>query len=330
MMTSSWSLSAPLRSAAFRSAVLVAASLTVLPACSNEDGTQAQGAGGSGSGSGAGAGSSASGSDSSSSGLLTSSSSGSNQEGCDAAARSVYLLTKERALLRFDPATLLIEEVGTLDCPANGGPAVPIATPFSMAVDRSGTAYVHYNDGSLFSVDVTTASCTSIGFELNQLTAFLRFGMGFSTDGVGSSNETLYLSSYAPGDGLAVLNTTTLGMERLGFYNGGVEAPAELTGTGDGRLYGFFLTTPVQIAELNKQNADLTNVVELSQIDIGNAWAFAFWGDDFWLFTAPNGSTSQVDRMHRGSQVTETMIDDVGFLIVGAGVSTCAPLEPPK
>jgi hypothetical protein len=63
-------------------------------------------------------------------------------------------------------------------------------------------------------------------------------------------------------------------------------------------------------------------------VDIGSAWAFAFWGGDFWLFTAP-GVASRVDRYRPSDGSTVTMKSNVGFNIVGAGVSTCAPLTSP-
>jgi hypothetical protein len=63
-------------------------------------------------------------------------------------------------------------------------------------------------------------------------------------------------------------------------------------------------------------------------MDIGTAWAMAFWGGDFWLFTAP-GVETRVDRYRPSDGTTVTMISNLGFHVVGAGVSTCAPLQPP-
>jgi hypothetical protein len=67
----------------------------------------------------------------------------------------------------------------------------------------------------------------------------------------------------------------------------------------------------------------------LPSVQIGDAWAFAFWGGDFWLFTSPTGPTSKVDRYRPSDGTTTTMIPDTGIKIVGAGVSTCAPVVPP-
>ena len=55
-----------------------------------------------------------------------------------------------------------------------------------------------------------------------------------------------------------------------------------------------------------------------------------FEGNEFYLFSAPGGMTSRIDRLQRGAAQVEPVLDDAGLVIVGAGVSTCAPLEPPQ
>ena len=62
----------------------------------------------------------------------------------------------------------------------------------------------------------------------------------------GSSNETLYVAdtdeSGTSGRGLGKIDLTTLTLTRVGDYSGALRGlGAELTGTGDGRLFGFFL-----------------------------------------------------------------------------------------
>ena len=47
------------------------------------------------------------------------------------------------------------------------------------------------------------------------------------------------------------------------------------------------------------------------------------------LFTAPNGS-SEIDQYQWSAGATNTVKQDLGYVIVGAGVSTCAPTAPPK
>jgi hypothetical protein len=40
--------------------------------------------------------------------------------------------------------------------------------------------------------------------------------------------------------------------------------------------------------------------------------------------------TLQIDRFDPATNQTVTVVPDVGFTIVGAGVSTCAPVTPPN
>jgi hypothetical protein len=55
----------------------------------------------------------------------------------------------------------------------------------------------------------------------------------------------------------------------------------------------------------------------------GSAWAMKFWGGSFWIFL--DQSVYQVDR--NTPDVINLKISDTGRTVVGAGVSTCAPLH---
>jgi hypothetical protein len=58
-----------------------------------------------------------------------------------------------------------------------------------------------------------------------------------------------------------------------------------------------------------------------------SAWAFAFWGGDYYIFLQGDlDSSTNVWKMTATGSVTK-YIPDTGFRIVGAGVSTCAPLS---
>ena len=57
------------------------------------------------------------------------------------------------------------------------------------------------------------------------------------------------------------------------------------------------------------------------------AWAFAFWGGDFWIFLAKGSETSTtVYQIDGASGAIKSTTPASGRLIVGAGVSTCAPV----
>jgi hypothetical protein len=67
-------------------------------------------------------------------------------------------------------------------------------------------------------------------------------------------------------------------------------------------------------------------------VSTGGAFAFSFWGGDFWFYTATESTPSKVTRLETsGYNSLTTAKDNVGnFRIVGAGVSTCAPTAPPR
>jgi hypothetical protein len=250
-------------------------------------------------------------------------STGSGSSECSDASKLVYVVGSGNELYSFSPPTLAIKQVGEINCVAQGG----FGTPFSMAVARDGTAYVLFDDGKLFAIDTTTAECKATSFVPNQLPGFDLFGMGFSTNPGDPNSETLYVASF-DGAGLGTIDLTTMKLSMIAPYDL-VSDPGELTGTGDGRLFGFFLSTPVKVAEIDKTSAKILSIAPQPTVDIGGGWAFAFWGGDFWLFTAPSQFTSQIDR-YQPSTKTTTKVAEVPFKIVGAGVSTCAPVEEPK
>ena len=108
---------------------------------------------------------------------------------------------------------------------------------------------------------------------------------------------------------------------------------AELTGTGDGRLYGFFTTQPnATLAEIDRAKGSTSNDKSLDGVNTGNAWAFSFWGGDFWFYTSDGVNPSRVTLLQTSASgaISVAKSDVGGFRIVGAGVSTCAPTAPPK
>ncbi len=250
-------------------------------------------------------------------------------DGCLDESRLVYVVSSENDLYSFEPAKLRFTRIGTLQCQSGG------ALPNSMAVDRTGTAWVNYDDGRIFKVSTRDASCVATDFAVNQHDFGKRFGMGFSADAKGSTAETLFVSNLA-GLGLAKVDTTTLELVPVGQYSGDL-APTggELTGTGDARLFGFFQTSPATLAEITKTTAATPEAKPLPSVETGTAWAFSFWGGDFWFYTADTsldaGDTSRVTRLKAATDNSlSVVLENIGFRIVGAGVSTCAPVTPPS
>ncbi len=298
-------------------------SLLGLFGCSATTGTNKVGSGGSGGtiGLGGAGGSAASG------GLGASGGSGGGSGAhCSKAAQYVYVIDNAGELYRFDPPTLQFTTIGLVDCNSQ-------FTPFSMAVDRNANAWVVFDDGHLYKVSTIDASCTPTSFTPGQQ-GFKTFGMGFSTNGPNSTQDTLFVTnsdfSNPATSGLGTIDTQSLLLTHIGAYDQ-LTTRAEMTGTGDGRLYGAFEGTPYVVAQIDKTNAHIISQAPQNPIQYApntSNFAFAFWGGSFWLFVGPGTSTDvfQFDPTAK----TTTKVKSVAFEIVGAGVSTCAPVKPPQ
>lgn len=242
----------------------------------------------------------------------------------DADATLVYVVTDQNELFSFFPPSGTFKQIGRLVCPAPDG-----TTPFSMAVDRQGVAYVVFNDGRLYRVSTATAACVSTSFRVGQQ-GFSTFGMGFATDQAGPT-ERLFIAGDGRGGaarGLANIDLTNFRVNPIGAFSPPIER-AELTGTGDGRLFAFYTkNTGVGsfVGEIDMGTARVLSESPLGQVELGQGWAFSFWGGDFYLFTAPDGPSSRVTRF-RPSDGSITVVGSVATTIVGAGVSTCAPAQ---
>ena len=62
-----------------------------------------------------------------------------------------------------------------------------------------------------------------------------------------------------------------------------------------------------------------------------NAWAFAFWGGKFYIFVTAqtdifSSPVSSVRVIDRATGAASTALSNLPTPIVGAGVSTCAPV----
>jgi hypothetical protein len=189
-----------------------------------------------------------------------------------------------------------------------------------MAVSRSGTAYVLYGDGELFRVSTRDASCQPTTFVLGQNGFSKVFGMGFASNAP-APGETLYVIS--SGDGvLASIDTTTFALTPVGFG----PASAELTGAVTGALYAFFsnaLPQGTHIASLDKSTGAIQDDITFT-LPFNEGWAFAAWGGVFYTFTGTGALSTVVNRIDPtvGSLVQAAKLAEV---VVGAGVSTCAP-----
>ncbi|MCA9633292.1 MAG: hypothetical protein KC766_36825 [Myxococcales bacterium] len=244
---------------------------------------------------------------------------------CASGAEWIYLVDSNNVLLQFRPDSLTLTPIGNLNCPSSAGD-----TPFSMAVDRDATAWVLYQSGNIFHVDTSSAACSATSFQPGQA-GLDNFGMGFVSND-DDDGESLFVAggtSVTVGNAtLASIDTQTLQLSTIGQINGW----PELTGTGNGQLWAFSPnTTPPTIQRLDKTNGSVAESFNVNQLTGSpSAWAFAFWGGGFYVFLqrALENSTN-IWFFDPGTQSLTQAVNNTGYRIVGAGVSTCAPLTPP-
>src|SRR5580704_8605619 len=105
----------------------------------------------------------------------------------DAGSTFIYVISEMNNLYSFYPPSAELKLVGTIACPS-------ASTPFSMAVDHTGIAYVVFQDGQLFRVSTATAACEPTPFVTGQHGFTTNFGMGFSQD-TSDAGESLYVAS---------------------------------------------------------------------------------------------------------------------------------------
>jgi hypothetical protein len=242
------------------------------------------------------------------------------------------VLDQDRTLSSFNP-TLLgsasgpFVDLGHISCPAQTA-----AEPFSMAVDRNATAWIVYDSGELFTVNVKQLPLTCVKTSFARQNGVAQFGMGFVSNSAGSSDETLFISGSDFNSSLTTTKFGTLGttppytVSVLGTLTG---AP-EISGTGDGKLWAFFPNvSPPQVSQLSKTNGDVLSGFFAQQLSgVPRAWAFAFWGGDFFIFLERESDAStNVWRMNGLTGALTNVVPSSGRRIVGAGVSTCAPLQ---
>jgi hypothetical protein len=239
---------------------------------------------------------------------------------CVGRSRWIYTLDESGMLSTFNPTDRSYADIGLLTCPASWG------TPFSMAVDQKAVAWVEYSSGELFRVDTATAACSATSFQVDP--DLSNFGMGFvfqPTTGV----DTLYVAG-GPAYGsvpstLGIISFPSLALTRVATITFG---DPELTGTGDGELWGFapsFIsaTGVTTLAQIDPRTGAVLKSWEYPSIATsGASWAVKFWGGSFWLFLG-----ASVYEVPRATGVVSTAVDFPGRNIVGAGVSTCAPVQ---
>ena len=262
----------------------------------------------------------------------------------------IYVVDQDYRLLSYDPRKVGTAEdpftlIGNLDCPASSTPVpgwVGGVTPFSMSVDRNGTAWVLYTSGEIFHVDIRDASCAATSFQPSQSAngTWHLFGMGFVTDEAGGTTERLWIGggnadAQATPRLFGYIDPGTMQITGVGQIGATSEYAPEFTGTGNAELFAFFPgTSNAFVQGVDKSNGGAVgNQMSVGALTGGvSAWAFAHWGGSFYVFVTTGDGlftpfNSQVRRVSAAGGAPETLAENLDYVIVGAGVSTCAPTD---
>ncbi|MBZ5714113.1 hypothetical protein [Nannocystis pusilla] len=248
----------------------------------------------------------------------------------------IFVLSDDAELWKYFPETNNFTMLGQIGC--------GMTNTFSMAVDRLGYAWVQFNGtGQLRKVDVTNvADCSDPGFAPGQV-GVNNFGMAFVSNSEVDKCDRIYGNTYSGFGGYSegpnagdfiTIDPDSLILSKLGktSFDG-----AELTGTGDGRAFIFGGQFPSKLVEADKNTGAALSVLPLNGLEINNgAFAFAFFAGDFYFFTDSDNDLFNSEVTHldyddsdgNGIQDLTVLQQDAPLLIVGAGVSTCAPVQP--
>lgn len=296
-----------------RGAAALALALVAALAGCDGCGAGTTGSGGSGGGSGDGGSGGSTGP-----GFGTGGGGGGTTDDCAAAAKLIYVLSTNYTLYSFDPTipgTSAYKPVGPLGCAAAGGPQ-------SMAVDRSGTAFVFYDSGELFRVSTADASCTPTPYVHPVQLGFNQLGMGFTAAAPDSKQEILYIVS--PAFGLATVDTGSYAVTQTNALVG----TAELTGGPDARLFRFLASSSL-LDEVAIGTWTTSAIHTFNELAGTQAFAFSRYAGKFYMFTSDGVSNTRTTEYDPVANSSSTRDADVGFVIVGAGQSTCVPPPPP-
>jgi hypothetical protein len=209
-------------------------------------------------------------------------------ETCDCApgphGDRIYVLSDGGEVWSYEPGANAFTYVRSLLC-------VGAETPFSMAVDRTGHAWVMAATTNLvFQLDLTESQgCEPSPYTPHQAD-FDLFGMSFA-DPEDDRCEQLYVHSFTgngpftegPGLGqIGAIDPTTGVLTLLATvdYDGG-----ELAGTGDGRLYAFAGVRPAKLVQYDPLTGATLATTPLDGLSKTNASAFALFAGDLYFFT---------------------------------------------
>jgi hypothetical protein len=190
---------------------------------------------------------------------------------------------------------------------------------------------------SIYTIDGTTLDCVDSGFVDPFDEDIFVNTLAFVADAPDSETESLYIGANLGTSfdlevplSLGRVDLETMELEIVGTADlvpTGYYQIADLSGTGDSRLWGFFSGDTAAIAELDEQDSALVDH-DLLGFGVGSPWAFAQWEGRLWLFSSGGDPGSDIRAWDPQTGDVEDIHAGIGISVVGAAVSTCAPYKP--
>ena len=236
---------------------------------------------------------------------------------CDLTTQHIYLISSGGEMLQFDPSES-VPGIDRLDLNLDNC----FGAPFSMSVDRTGRAWILSQlDGEIYWVDLKTGECTDSNYQQSNMFSD-RFGMGFASDANDPTREYLYVASVSGSisQSFGAIDPETGQLHVRGDLT---HTGLELTGTSEGRLFAYSPQNGL-VLELNTNQGEELQRWSVPQLSFPTAWAFAHWGGFLYMFVTDGGN--KIFRLDPETGQTEMLEENGEYSIVGAGVSTCAPV----
>jgi hypothetical protein len=240
----------------------------------------------------------------------------------DGNAPTPYVLAQDGTLFTLDLATLTMKSLGVVACPET-------SSPMSLTVSPGGTAYVLYERGAVYAVDLRTLACTLTS--VPETPPAYAGGWSAASSialGAGRASDRLYVYAPQPSPTLRVADLGQHLFTAGGFAGSDSATPTAVTVDAHGRV--FAVGTDGTIDQLDPATGaivgrDATGLDGTSELQY--ALALMAWGDDLYAFVGTSGALTRYDLAGKTLQP----MGQVNQTILGAAAAACAatPAAPP-
>jgi hypothetical protein len=225
---------------------------------------------------------------------------------CDGGASpSAYLWASDGTLLSFDLTSLETLALGVVSCPTQ-------AAPWSLTVTTSGTAYVEYDDSSIYQVSLSSLSCQPTTYQSGQLGFTGHEGI---TVGAGDTADRLYVY------GQRASSSTALGLSDLStfrLFQLGITAPlapavfpVDLKSDAWGRL--FALGSDGALEQIDPSTGALLGEDHTGYDGAQGRGTLLTYDGQLYFFAGQDGAVTRYDLASKGlfplGQVNQMIVD---------------------